>query len=86
MFIAQLLELYGLAVKLFIYCCVVDLLLHCSAAVSMSKLIMYVSQGRRKQFYIGQVNSGHFFEYVGKGHAPIYTQSVAIAQLACKAH
>ena len=37
-------------------------------------------QGRRKQFYIGQANSGHYiFEHVGKG-LPIDTQCVSIVQ------
>ena len=40
--------------------------------------VEYTHQGWRKQFYIGQANSGHhIFEYVGKG-PPIDTQSVAI--------
>ena len=30
-------------------------------------------QGWRKQFYIGQVNTGQFFEYVGKGMHPRHT-------------
>ena len=44
----------------------------------MSSLGMLINiQGRRKQFYIGQANSGHYiFNHVGKG-PPIDTQSVA---------
>ena len=44
----------------------------------MFNTLMVKSQGWRKQFYIGQANSGHYiFEYVGKGLS-IDMQSVAI--------
>lgn len=53
--IAQPQELYRLAVQLYIYCCVVDLLLHCSATVSMSKRIIYCSINTVAVMLIGEL-------------------------------